>query len=412
MNNENRKKLAYVFCNGCPENRLDVARAESYLLKNGYTITDGWHNAELILFNACGRSQGTTSHSIKIITKLTEEKRVDQNLIVWGCLPKIEPAVLDYKSLVLAGPNLESIHLILKTGDLFEKECANYLGKCCLPTAKDQKRVFRYELLLHNLFFEKTVLSWLNFLESRFNLVKGKSVFYIGIATGCRSNCAYCAIRKSRGLVKSKPLDLILSEFKTGRKNGYNNFSLMGTDVAAYGIDLGYNLVDLLSLLAKETGDFKISLRNLNPYHISRMLDELIPILKTGKIRYIEMAAESGSNHVLKLMNRNYTIEEFIYCAKMIKKANPSIILRTQLIAGFPGETEEDFMESMRLLDVVAFDYVEVYEFSLRYGTTAEKIEPKVPDKIKRKRYIQLCRKALFNRTPEKVWKLLLRKDK
>jgi tRNA A37 methylthiotransferase MiaB len=210
--------------------------------------------------------------------------------------------------------------------------------------------------------------------------------------------------------VKSKPIEQVLSEFREGRKKNFKNFSLMGTDVAAYGMDLGYSLADLLKLLVKEEGDFKINLRNLNPYHIKRMLDQLLPIFKTGKIRYIEMAAESGSNHVLKLMNRNYTIEEFIYCVQEIKKACPNIILRTQLIAGFPGETDEDFIESMQLLDVVEFDFVEVYEFSLRSGTAAENIEPKIPDMIKRKRYIRLYRKALINRTPQKVWKLILRK--
>ena len=413
LSDVNKKKVAYSFCNGCPENRLDVARSESYLVKSGYALADNWHSADLILFNACGRSQGSTEHSIKTIKKLKETKRANQTLIVWGCLPKIDFGALEsYNHLVAVGPNLEFFNSFLNAHNKFEDETVNYLGNCVPPTSKDQKRVFRSEILLHNTFFEKTVLNWLNYLESRFNLVKDGSVYYIGILTGCMSNCAYCAIRKSRGLVKSKPIEQVLSEFREGRKRNFKNFSLMGTDVAAYGMDLGYSLADLLKVLVNEEGDFKISLRNLNPYHVNRMIDQLLPVFKTGKIRYVEMAAESGSNHVLKLMNRNYSIEEFTLCAKLIKEADPNIILRTQLIAGFPGETDKDFIESMRLLDNIEFDYVEVYEFSLRSGTTAEKIEPKVPDVIKRKRYIRLYRKALFNRTPQKIWKLLLRKDK
>ena len=135
-----------------------------------------------------------------------------------------------------------------------------------------------------------------------------------------------------------------------------------------------------------------------------------MPILKLGKISYIEAAAESGSNRILKLMNRNYTVEEYKNCINTIRKAHPKIIIRTQLIAGFPTETEEDFAETIHLLDDIIIDYVEVYEYAERPGTLSEKIQPKIPDQIKRQRYQELYKKALLNRTPRKLKNLLLRR--
>jgi tRNA A37 methylthiotransferase MiaB len=127
-------------------------------------------------------------------------------------------------------------------------------------------------------------------------------------------------------------------------------------------------------------------------------------------VTYFETAAESGSNRILKLMNRNYTIEEYKNCINTIRRAYPGIIIRNQLIVGFPTETDDDFEETMKLLDDVVFDYVEVYEYSERPGTLSEKIEPKVPDSVKRQRYIRLYRKALLNRTPRKIKNILWRR--
>jgi tRNA A37 methylthiotransferase MiaB len=407
---DRRSIKIHVFCNGCPENRLDVARAEKYFQQNGFSVTDDWRSADLILFNACGRSHKTAAHSVKLMEEIKEKKTTNQQLIVWGCLPKIEiQAMTEFKDLVALGPNLELLNTAVDSPISFKTVYSNHLGKCLQPKIR-KTTILWYEIFLNNLLFNKTVIAWLNYLEGHFNLVQKASTFYIGTGTGCRSKCAYCAINKSRGLLKSKPIENILSEFREGRKLKYNSFSLMGTDVAAYGLDLGYSIVDLLSELIKEEGDFKINLRNLNPYHVIQHIEQLIPIFESGKINYLEIAAESGSNHVLELMNRNYSIEQYCDCVRKIKKASPNIILRTQLIAGFPGETEQDFLDSIALINKVAFDYIEVYEFSLRKGTIAETIEPKVPPEIVRRRYITLCRKALFNRTPQKIKKIIANK--
>ena len=403
-----------VACNGCPENRIDCARAEKYLVENGWRVSKNWQEADLILFNACGLSHAVASYSLKVIRKIQSQKRENQQLIVWGCLPKIDPEALkkEYDGIVSAGSELPELPQMINTSGAVNQTTANSLGDLWPLNKKNAQEFARYRGSFVSQIYKKLALRWDGYLNSRFNLVRDKdpSIFYIKISSGCRSNCAYCAIRKSRGLTKSKPVEKVVAEFQQGLQKGFKNFSLMGTDLGSYGVDFGGNLVDLLKELTSQEGAFKISLRNVNPYHLKNMLDGFISVLESNKIRYVEVAAESGSNRILRLMNRNYTIEEYKMLIGAIRKACPQLIIRTQLIAGFPTETEQEFQETMRLLDDDVFDYVEVYEFSARPGTAAEKIEPKVPDDIKRQRFLQLYKKAILNRTPRKIKNILLNK--
>lgn len=228
------------------------------------------------------------------------------------------------------------------------------------------------------------------------------SIFYIKISTGCLSGCTYCGVRKSRGAVKSKIIEDVLHEFQEGLQKGFKHFSLLGTDLGAYGKDLHHTLTDLLEEILKLEGHYKIGLRNVNPYHLKGMLNELLPI-KSKRIWYMECAAESGSNRILELMKRNYSVEEYKDCIQAIGRVHPDIILRTQLMVGFPTETEQDFAETLHLLDHVALDYVEVYEYSECPGTLAITMRPKVPEQIKKQRFRKLFMKSLLNTTEMRV---------
>ena len=404
----------YLVSNGCPESRMDVAKVEKYLFDNGWCVVKNLQEADLILFNACGNVNSMASHSFNVIKEIQSQKREDQQMVVWGCLPKIASDALrkEYDGLVFAGSELTELPQIIKTSGVVEQTVANTLGDLWPLNKKNARGLVRYNRSFVSQFLLKPALLLGGYLDSRFNLVKNNdsSIFYIKISSGCRSNCAYCGIRKSRGLTKSKPVEKVVVEFQLGLQKGFKNFSLMGTDLGSYGVDFGGNLVDLLKVLISQEGAFKISLRNVNPYHLKSMLDGFISVLGSNKIRYVEVAAESGSNRILRLMNRNYTVEEFKMLISALRSACPQLIIRTQLIAGFPTESEQEFQETLQLLDDVVFDFVEVYEFSARPGTVAEKIEPKVPDDIKRQRLQRLYKKALLNNMPRKIKNILLNK--
>ena len=345
---------------------------------------------------------------MEIVKKIQEDKKDSAKFIVWGCLPKVEPETLSekYKAPTFDEKGLSSLQRIIDHDRPIKDIDANYIVHMhpdCGPFGKNA--LIRSETSLFTRIVGYPAIKWACFLESRISLYRPNdpSIYYIKVSTGCFGTCAYCSIRFSRGTVKSKSIEQVMSEFKEGLKKGYSNFSLIGTDLGAYGRDIGYTLVDLLREMTKEKGDFKIGLRNVNPYWLKKMLPDLIPIIETKRIWYMGIAAESGSNRVLKLMKRRYTIEEFKECIIRIRKAYPNIVIRSQLMVGFPTETKQDYVDSLRLLKDLIFDYVEVYKYSKRSGTVAANMEGQVPEKILNKRFVSMNTKALLNRTPRKI---------
>ena len=182
--------------------------------------------------------------------------------------------------------------------------------------------------------------------------------------------------------------------------------NLLGTDLGWQGRDKGYTLVDLLQQMIEEKGDYRIGLRNVNPYILYRMLDELERVFFSNRIWYLGAAAESGSDRILKLMGRAYTVEEFKQSIDTLRRASPKLVIRTQLIVGFPTETDEDFQQSMRLIDDVKFDFVEIYPFSVRPGTYAAELEGQCSQEVIKDRYRRMVKKALLRSTLRRIERL------
>ncbi len=373
-----------------------------HLAAKGWVLEDNWRSADFIVFNACGRTPRSAKQSLEIVGQIQQGKTGDQTLVVLGCLPKINGVALRalYEKPKLTESDEDTVQQLASLSHSLEQKGPNHLKSDM--TINPKRSVAKR-------FLDDVVLYWDNFLESRINLFRKKDsdIFYIKVENGCNGNCSYCSIRKSRGPARSKPADVIMDEFRDGLNQGFKKFSLMGTDIGAYGFDLGLSLTDLLKQILKIEGDFTIRLRNVNPSYLKEMKNDLAALLKTGKISYIESAAESGSNRILKLMNRSYTIEEYKDCIKTIKQTDPGIVVRTQLIVGFPTETKEDFNRSLQLIDELNFDYVEVYRYNGYGETPSETIEGKIPSGTIRQRYIRLRLKTIFNRTPSRIWKAL-----
>jgi threonylcarbamoyladenosine tRNA methylthiotransferase MtaB len=221
--------------------------------------------------------------------------------------------------------------------------------------------------------------------------------YYIKISTGCLNACSYCAVKLSRGEVRSKPVAAILAEFKKGLRLGYDEFALLGTDLGSYGRDLGINLATLLNELIKIDGGYKIKLRNVNPRFLKEMLPELDQSFASGKIVHLSSAAQSGSNRILDRMQRGYSTEAYQETMRHVQRHYPHIDLRTQIMVGFPGETDTDFACTLELLDAIFFNSIEIYKYSRRPQTAAAKLEDLVPAHIIDKRYNRLYAKSLVN---------------
>ena len=383
-------KKASVLCTGCPESGIDSTRVKNFLVENNWTITDQLEEADLIIFRACGLTNKDITNSIQVIRQLNTQKKENAKLIVWGCLPKIDIKALRtvYTGITFGENEINILDEILEA----QKPIADVTANFSMQNFNRKSPGFNRKLE--------------EYFANKFSIAGSKSVFEIKVSTGCLGNCSFCNVRRSRGLVHSKSIEEIITEFRNGLEKGFRNFGLLATDLGAYGRDLGHNLVDLLAELLKEKGDYRIGLRNINPYFLSEMFETLKPIFASGKIWFLSTAVESGSDRILKLMNRKYQIQEFIECIRILNNQYPNILLRTQLMVGFPTEANKDFRLTMKLIDKLKFDWVEIYIFSPNKGTPASTITDQVPEHTKVTRFWQLYLKTRLQHPQKKIKKI------
>ncbi|MDD5622442.1 MAG: MiaB/RimO family radical SAM methylthiotransferase [Actinomycetota bacterium] len=395
----------YITANGCPESRIDSARMAKLFKKNGWKVENDFRKADIIFFNACGLTEDIEKNSLRIINYLKAKKNPSTEFVVWGCLPKINDSCIReiYQGITFGSDDLTRLDEMFA----FEKKAENIHANFLIPIfhfGKENKnsKNFRIRRILVN----PLQLIKKYSADHAIN-VYGPGIFPIKVSTGCLNNCSYCGVRLSRGNLKSKSIDSVIKEVKKGLEKNYKEFGLIGSDVGAYGRDLGVNLVILLREIIKIKGDFKIRLRNIQPRFLIKMMPELREIFKTGKISYLATAAESGNDRILSLMNRGYTISNYKEAIRIMNKEFPKIMIRNQLMVGFPTESEEDFKDTCRLLDEVSFDYVEVYMFQSRPGTRAAEMKGQINRKTKIIRYYRLLMKTIFNERKRKKAALL-----
>ena len=210
------------------------------------------------------------------------------------------------------------------------------------------------------------------------------------------NSCSYCGIKLARGYIKSKPIERIINGIEQGLQKGFKKFSLIGTDLGSYGKDLGCDLIDLCREIPSQTNGFEVKLRNIHPGYLIQNISEFLDVLSRTNITYLSSAIQSGSDRVLSLMRRNYSIHDCLNAFNTLRRESPQLRLRTQLMVGFPTETEDDFRETIRILDETKFDYVEVYLFEPRPGTAAAEMEGQIPHEIALNRCYKLNKKTLF----------------
>jgi len=380
---------AIVLTLGCPENCLDAKRIELTFKENGFEIVKDVRDADSIVFNSCALTQGTEEASLKIIKKINSIKRNNAHFIVSGCLPKIDKEALlkVHKGDIVFNDGLERLKAACGIDRVYEGSVNEYL----LPVRSLERNREIILSLKRNGLFLSLIKLWEIFKAGvicNIEYEHYRNAFPIRISTGCLGNCKYCAVRISRGNLRSRPINEIKEELKKGYAAGFSEFILIGTDVGAYGIDLGVNLVELLEEITKEQGDYKIGIRNLNPKYLIELFDGFKIILGSGKIFLLCSSVESGSNKVLQNMNRRYTVEQFRGAVDQIHNEFPDVSLGTQVMVGFPGETKEDFKKTLALFSDLNFSFVEVYMYQSRPGTKSALMGEQIAWNVKKRRYL------------------------
>jgi len=387
-------KKIFIYVQACELRALDAKKISAYLSLNNYNIVDKPEDADAIILFTCAVSSKDAKYSLD---KVKELQKYDAELIVAGCLPAIEKEEL---AKIFSGKTIITKNL---------KDIIQFFpeDKATFDSIHDANTLFQNFDKIKSFRFIKKIIGKIRILENIFikiknnlfrNILGENSIFYqrlqtksyfIRISGGCLGNCTYCGIKKAIGPHKSKPLDVCVREFRKGLDKGYKHFNLISDDTGAYGSDIGSSFPELLDELTKIDDDYEISVRTVSPYWVVKYVDELVEIIKKGKITSIGIPVQSGSSRILRLMNRYSDTEKMKDAIIKLRKAYPDIALSTNVIIGFPTEIEEEFRESLRFVMEVEFRFGVIFPFSCRDGTKSVEIEPKVPEEeiMKRIKY-------------------------
>lgn len=343
-----KKKSVYIKTFGCAQNNADSERIKSYFWDKGYDEVDSWDIADTVVINTC------------IIRESAENR-------AWGLVDKIT----NHKSQTTNKPK------VMVTG--------------CAVGAYGQKDI-------------KGVDEWVKIDEFLvWEPIRGKKrAALISISTGCNNHCSFCIVPKARGKEVSRSMEDIMREVDKALVNGFTEVVLIGQNVNSYGADFGQESVvhlgkkrivsrfpELLEAVAKKSLT-KVSFVSSNPWDFS---DELIGVIAENQNidRLVHLPFQSGNDEILKRMNRSYTKQEYLNLVGRIKQGVPQVRFSTDVIIGFPGETEAMFEDTLDVCRKVGFEIAYLNKYSPRSGTVSAKLyKNDVPQKIKRERWERL----------------------
>jgi len=402
-------KKAYIFSSGCIRRALDMTKIHTYLERNGWELTDKVSVADVIIISTCGAVDKTERLSLAAVKDITVKRSPFAKVIITGCLPKIDPERLQEIGDFIFVPtrSLEKFDEVLCSKIKFEDvPDANMLtDQSGILDYILAYRMFRNSLFLklfRGLSTNKSFLKFSVMLSHTINSIKNKlgmtarkkivPYYNIRIAEGCMGTCAYCAIRFSTGELKSKPEETIIEEFKAGLQAGHKIFQLVSEDTGCYGIDIESSMPKLLRKILAIEGDYKLVLIDFNPQWVVKYYDELVSIFHEypGMIQEMFSSLQSGSNRILKEMRRPYVIEDVKEKLISLKREIPDLILRTTVIIGFPGETEEDFEGTKQAVQEIGFAEVELNKYEDRPGTDSSNSPDKVSQETIERRFNEL----------------------
>ena len=345
---------------GCSKNLIDTEMAIGLFKRNNFEIVNDVEKAEIIIVNTCGFIESAKQEAINTILEMAEHKEngTCKYLVVMGCL------VQRYKKELQKA--LPEVDLFIEINDY-----GSYWDKILELLDEEEKPD-----TINNLCYMDRVIS------------TGNKTAYLKIAEGCSNRCTYCAIPYIRGPYLSRPMEEVLEEAKKLATAGIKELIVIAQDTTRYGEDLygESKLSDLLNELCKIDGFEWIRFLYAYPESIT---DELIQIVKNNpKIcNYFDIPIQHISDSVLKRMNRRTTGKQIEELINKIKKQIPDVILRTSLIVGFPGETEEDFNKLYEFVKKGYFDKLGVFTYSKEDGTPAARLKEQIHPATKKKRY-------------------------
>jgi tRNA-2-methylthio-N6-dimethylallyladenosine synthase len=359
------KKLTIVTY-GCQMNKYDSERLVGLLQQDNYELTEDVRQANLVLLNTCSVREKADQKFYSELGRLKQlkERRPDMLIGVCGCIPQRARGEIlaraPYVDLVFGTLNVSRVVELVRQVEERHEPVLEIADKVldddlrALPVSRDS-RITAFVSVMH----------------------------------GCNKRCSFCVVPNTRGPQVSRPMPVILDEVRALARSGYREVTLLGQNVNAYGVDLRPRSVDFADLLAAVNtveGIERIRFVTSHPLDFTQHLIEAMAEL--DKVcEALHLPFQAGANRILKLMRRGYTAEEYRDLIARIREAVSDIALSTDVIVGFPGETEEEFLETRRMLELVRFDSIFLFNYSERPGTVAPNLPDQVSQEVKQRRF-------------------------
>jgi len=372
--------LAYVETYGCQQNEADSERIRGILIESGYSITDSAEGADVVVMNTCAIREHAEQRVFGNLGALTHTKRrhPGQKIFLCGCMAG-QTVVTD--RIRKSYPHVDGV---FSTHHLWQ------FAEILYKVLTYGKRVFYIE--------DEAGSICEGLPQSRDNTLKA----WVSIMYGCNNFCTYCIVPYVRGRERSRQPEDILAECQSLIEGGAKEITLLGQNVNSYGKDLscGMDFADLLKAISEIPGEFLIRFMTSHPRDAGKKLfDTMAASPKIAK--QLHLPFQSGSSRVLKAMNRHYDREKYLEAVNYAKSVMPELVLTSDVIVGFPGETEAEFEETLSLIQQVRYDALFTFIFSPRPGTPAAKMEDPTPKEEKNRRFDKLC--ALQNSISEEI---------
>ncbi|HEY9072123.1 MAG TPA: radical SAM protein [Candidatus Ozemobacteraceae bacterium] len=374
----------------CTEIALDANRIRAYYLANGWQETATEADADQVIVSTCAYNQQYEDAAMADLAARRAHLKPGARFVAVGCLSRINPGRFAEAGAEAVGP--------------LELDRFDAIAPGTVPMSAVHANTVRTDDYRANPFFLRLV-SFKEKLERLSNkigcdivpdwmaTIPSSDWFFIRGAVGCRGRCTYCAVRRAKGRLVSTPPGIILEQTRQAAAAGVREISLAGDDMGAWGSDIGSNLAELLAEMVRIGDGFRINLRFVEPRYFIDLIDRLAPIFETGRISAFCLPIQSGSDRILERMGRDYRIGEVetaLTRFAAIGRSRPR--LATIIMVGFPGETDEEYAASCRLLDRLPIDLYQILPFEARPDTPAAAMPDQIPDAVKALRHDRLLR--------------------
>ena len=325
----------YIKTFGCTANKADSHRIMHLLTSQGHIFIDNPDYADLVVVNTCTVTQTTQQKVLKYINLVSD---LGKDVVVAGCLPAAQPDILDATDYPSVTPS--------SLDDITDIIGSNIVGSNGITASTHH---------------------YVPILEG----VTG----IISISQGCVGQCSYCIVNQARGKLVSRPVNDIVDEIRLLVQQGAREIQLTSQDISAYGMDIDVRLPELLHAVTTVDGDYMIRVGMMNPFTVIGIIDDIIESFKDSHIfKFLHIPIQSGSNRVLQHMNRKYTAVEFKYIIDTFRNNFPGIVISTDFIVGYPTETEQDFNDTLKLLQKIQPQKVNITRYSPRPNTPSSQL--------------------------------------